>query len=63
MADVVDTMIEGKVVQHALTVPEGLTSEQVVARLLETEALAGPIKRDPARGHAVCPTPTSSPAA
>ena len=34
VAEVVDTIIEGKVVQHAFTVPEGLTSEQIVARLL-----------------------------
>jgi UPF0755 protein len=50
IADVVDTMIEGKVVQHALTIPEGLTSEQVVARLLDNEALAGPIKQIPREG-------------
>ena len=50
IASVVDTMIEGKVVQHALTVPEGLTSEQVVARLLETEALSGPISQIPREG-------------
>ena len=29
----VDTIIEGKVVQHALTVAEGLTSDQIVQRL------------------------------
>ena len=50
IADVVDTMIEGKVVQHALTFPEGLTSEQVVARLLDTEALSGPISQIPREG-------------
>ena len=50
LADVVDTIIEGRVVQHALTVPEGLTSEQIVARLLENEALAGQIKEIPREG-------------
>jgi UPF0755 protein len=50
IADVVDTMIEGKVVQHALTIPEGLTSEQVVARLLETSALSGTIAQIPREG-------------
>jgi UPF0755 protein len=50
IADVVNTMIEGKVVQHTLTIPEGLTSEQAVARLLDTEALAGPIKQIPREG-------------
>ena len=50
IADVVNIMIEGKVVQHALTIPEGLTSEQVVARLLENDALTGPIKQIPREG-------------
>ena len=50
IADVVDTIIEGKVVQHAFTVPEGLTSEQIVARLLENTALAGQIKEIPREG-------------
>jgi len=50
LADVVDTIVEGKVVQHALTVPEGLTSEQIVARLLETDALTGQIKEIPREG-------------
>ena len=50
IADVVDTITEGKVVQHAFTVPEGLTSEQIVARLLESTALTGQIKEIPREG-------------
>jgi UPF0755 protein len=50
IADVVDTMIEGKVVQHAFTMPEGLTSEQVVERLMAEDALTGDIKEVPAEG-------------
>ena len=50
VADVVDTILEGKVVQHAFTVPEGLTSEQIVARLLENTALTGQIKEIPREG-------------
>jgi UPF0755 protein len=50
VADVVDTIIEGKVVQHSFTVAEGLTSEQIVAKLLETDALAGQIKEIPREG-------------
>jgi UPF0755 protein len=50
VADVVDTIIENKVVQHAITIPEGLTSEQIVARLLETDALSGQIKDIPREG-------------
>jgi UPF0755 protein len=50
LANVVDTIIEGKVVQHALTIPEGLTSEQIVARLLQNTALTGQIKEIPREG-------------
>jgi UPF0755 protein len=48
--DVVETIVEGKVVQHQLTIPEGLTSEQIVARLLESDMLAGDIKEIPREG-------------
>ena len=50
LADVVDTIIENKVVQHAFTVAEGLTSEQIVARLLENSSLSGQIKEIPREG-------------
>ena len=50
VADVVDTIIEGKVVQHAITIPEGLTSEQIVAKLLENDVLSGQIKEIPREG-------------
>lgn len=50
LSDVVETITEGKVVQHSFTVPEGLTSEQIIARLLETEALSGQIKEIPREG-------------
>ena len=50
LADVVNTIVENKVVQHTLTIPEGLTSEQIVARLLENEALSGQIKEIPREG-------------
>ena len=50
LADVVDTIVENKVVQHTFTVPEGLTSEQIVARLLDNDALAGQIKEIPREG-------------
>ena len=47
---VINTIVEGKVVQHAFTIPEGLTSEQIVARLLENDVLAGQIKEMPREG-------------
>jgi UPF0755 protein len=50
VADVVETITEGKVVQHAFTIAEGLTSEQIVARLLENDTLTGQIKEIPREG-------------
>ena len=50
LADVVTTIVENKVVQHSLTIPEGLTSEQIVAKLLETDSLSGQIKEIPREG-------------
>jgi UPF0755 protein len=50
LRDVVDTIVEGKVVQHLLSIPEGLTSEQIVQRLLEVEALSGNIREIPREG-------------
>src|ERR1700753_3741016 len=31
LREVIATIVEGKVVQHPVTIPEGLTSEQIVA--------------------------------
>jgi len=47
---VAETMVEGKVVQHQFTVAEGLTSEQIVARLLENDKLTGNIREVPREG-------------
>jgi UPF0755 protein len=50
LRDVVDTIIEGKVVQHDFTVAEGLTSDQIVQRLLENDVLTGNIREIPREG-------------
>jgi len=50
MRDVVATIVEGKVVAHQVGIPEGLTSEQIVARLLQDDVLAGAIKEIPREG-------------
>jgi UPF0755 protein len=50
LRDVVDTIIEGKVVQHAFTIAEGLTSDQIVQRLVENETLTGNIRDIPREG-------------
>ena len=48
--DVVATIVEGRVVAHQFTIPEGLTSEQIVARLLDDPVLVGNIKEVPREG-------------
>jgi UPF0755 protein len=48
--DVVATIVDGRVVAHQFTVPEGLTSEQTVARLLDDDTLTGNIREIPREG-------------
>ena len=43
-------LIAHKVVQHKLTVPEGLTSDQVVERLRDDDVLVGDVKEQPREG-------------
>jgi UPF0755 protein len=50
LRDVVATIVEGRVVTHQFTIPEGLTSEQIVARLLDDDVLTGNIKEVPREG-------------
>jgi UPF0755 protein len=48
--DVINTLTDGKVVQHQFTIPEGLTSEQIVQRLMEMDILSGNVKEYPREG-------------
>src|SRR6187549_1851058 len=50
LRDVIATIVEGKVVQHAVTIPEGLTSEQIVARLSDNDIFAGSVREIPREG-------------
>jgi UPF0755 protein len=50
LRDVVATMVEGKVVEHQVSVPEGLTSEQIAARLTDDNILIGDIRQIPREG-------------
>jgi UPF0755 protein len=43
-------LIAHKVVQHKLTIPEGLTSDQVVERLRDDDVLDGDVKEPPREG-------------
>lgn len=50
MREVLETLIEGRAIQHQVTIPEGLTSEQIVQRLNENEILTGEIDAIPPEG-------------
>jgi UPF0755 protein len=50
LRDVIGTIVEGKVVQHSITIPEGLTSEQIVARLTDNDIFTGSIREMPREG-------------
>jgi UPF0755 protein len=48
--EAIDTLIQGKAILHSLTVPEGLTSEQIVQRIRDNEILTGDISEPPREG-------------
>ncbi len=48
--EAIDTLVQGKAILHAITIPEGLTSDQIVARLYENEILSGDIAETPREG-------------
>src|ERR1700743_2962578 len=50
LREVIGTIVDGKVVQHAVTIPEGLTSEQIVARLTDNDIFAGTGREIPRKG-------------
>ncbi len=50
MNEVIDLITSGRSVEHTITIPEGLTSEQIVERLKENELLVGEIVNIPVEG-------------
>ncbi|MCA3596983.1 MAG: endolytic transglycosylase MltG [Methylobacterium sp.] len=50
MSEVVDVITSGRSIQHAITIPEGLTSEQIVERLMQNELLTGEVATIPPEG-------------
>ncbi len=50
MAQVLDKLVRGDVVTYQITIPEGLTSQQIVGRLMAKEDLTGEILDIPAEG-------------
>lgn len=50
MRQVLDTLVEGKSIQYRVTLPEGLTSQQIVERLAAHPELDGEVKEIPTEG-------------
>jgi len=50
IADALDTLTEGRAVLHTVTIPEGLTSLQIVERLRADETLTGDVETIPPEG-------------
>ena len=50
MREVMNALVSGKAILHGFTVPEGLTSEQIVARLADDPVLTGELGSIPAEG-------------
>lgn len=50
LRQVLDTLVEGKSIDHKVTIPEGLTSEQIVGRLKANADLKGDVTEIPAEG-------------
>jgi UPF0755 protein len=48
--DTISIMTDGKVIQHQISVPEGLTSEQILQKLLEADVLTGNVREVPREG-------------
>ncbi len=50
LREVMDTLVSGKQILHAITIPEGLTSEQIVDRLRDADVLVGDVRDMPKEG-------------
>jgi UPF0755 protein len=50
MDAIMEKLVEGRSIQHAITIPEGLTSAQIIARINENPILVGDIGFIPAEG-------------
>jgi len=50
LQEVIDEIVQGRAILHALTIPEGLTSRQIVDKLREDPSLAGDIREIPREG-------------
>ncbi len=48
--DAISILTDGKVVQHQISIPEGLTSDQILQRLLDADVLTGNVREVPREG-------------
>lgn len=50
MREAMEILISGRSIEHTVTIPEGLTSLQIVERLRDADLLAGDVKETPPEG-------------
>jgi UPF0755 protein len=50
MSDVMDTMVSGRGILYSVTIPEGLTSREIIARLNNEDVLVGEVSSIPKEG-------------
>jgi UPF0755 protein len=50
MHEVLNIVVEGRSIQHQVTIPEGLTSEQILVKLAESDVLTGSVRAIPKEG-------------
>lgn len=50
LREVMDELVNGRQIMHGVTIPEGLTSEQIITRLRDNDVLAGDILEFPKEG-------------
>jgi UPF0755 protein len=48
--EVIDALVNGRQLLHSITIPEGLTSEQILQRLQESDVLVGELREIPKEG-------------
>jgi UPF0755 protein len=50
MHDVMTALVSGRSILHAVTIPEGLSSHQIIARIMASDVLTGEVDAIPAEG-------------
>ncbi len=50
LRDVIDTLVNGKQFLHAFTIPEGLTTQQILQRIRDSDLLSGDVRDVPKEG-------------